>query len=92
MRQQRQRFLSQAKRAAHKLRLKKFQAVRAVEEAAEAHLKLAQDALALIKARSDKLEADEKNAEAAADLAVKKLLPHVPARAPQQVSKASPSK
>jgi hypothetical protein len=72
--------------------LKKFQAVRAVEEAAEAHLKLAQDALALIKARADKLQADEKNAEAAADLAVKKLLPHVPARAPQQVSKASPSK
>lgn len=72
--------------------LKNFQALRAVEEAADAHLKLAQDALNLIKARSDKLEADEKIAEAAADLAVKKLLPHVPARAPQQVSKAAPSK
>lgn len=72
--------------------LKNFQALRAVEEAAEAHVKLAQDALNLIKARSDKLEADEKIAEAAADLAVKKLLPHVPARAPQHVSKAAPSK
>lgn len=72
--------------------LKKYQALRAVEEAAEAHLKLAQDALNLIKARSAKLEADEKSAEAAADLAVKKLIPKVPARAPQQISKATPSK
>ena len=72
--------------------LKKYQALRAVEEAAEAHLKLAQDALSLIQARSAKLEADEKKAEAAAAMAVKKLLPTVPAHAPQQISKASPSK
>lgn len=72
--------------------LKKYQALRAVEDAAQAHLKLAQDALNLIRARSAKLEADEKSAEAAADVAVKKLAPHVPAHAPQQVSKASPSK
>jgi hypothetical protein len=72
--------------------LKKYQALRAVEEAAEAHVKLAHDALSLIQARSAKLEADEKKAEAAADVAVKKLLPTVPAHAPQQISKASPSK
>jgi hypothetical protein len=72
--------------------LKKFQALRAVEEAAEAHVTLAQDALNLVAARQAKLETDEKNAEAAADLAVKKLLPNVPAREPRQVSKASPSK
>jgi hypothetical protein len=72
--------------------LKKYQALRAVEEAAEAHLKLAHDALDLIQARSAKLEADEKSARAAADVAVKKLAPYVPARTPQQVSKASPSK
>ena len=72
--------------------LKKYQALRAVEEAAEAHVKLAHDALSLIQARSAKLEADEKKAEAAADVAVKKLLPTVPAHAPQQISKAFPSK
>jgi hypothetical protein len=72
--------------------LKKFQTFKAVEDAAQAHLKLAQDALHLLQARGAKLQADESKAEQAADAAAKKVVPTVPARAPQQVSKAAPSK
>jgi chromosome segregation ATPase len=72
--------------------LKKFQALKAAEDAAQAHLKLAEDALHLLQARAAKLQQDEKKAEQAADAAAKKVVPTVPARAPAQVSKATVSK
>ena len=72
--------------------LKKFQALKAAEDAAQAHLKLAEDALHLLQARAAKLQEDENKAEQAADAAAKKVVPTVPARAPAQVSKATVSK